>query len=161
MSARLDMPRNLARLDLAVRRERRFGGRDRGRSDRAWSEARPPGVAAVDEKESRAQACTTSAVGRRTPSRGFDLLPTRADGQPAFVPVSAVAPASPHGTGLVRLTLAGDRLCAMTRIENQRADDSAPALAPTPDSPVVSAHSGRSVRYRGNHQCGSSGGPVR
>jgi RNA polymerase sigma-70 factor (ECF subfamily) len=47
----------------------------------------------------------------------FDVAATRANGQPAFgVYLRAPAGAS-HGTGLITLTLAGDRICAMTRFE--------------------------------------------
>jgi RNA polymerase sigma-70 factor (ECF subfamily) len=51
--------------------------------------------------------------------RRHDLVPTRANGQPAFgvylrVPTGGIRP----GTGLFVLTLAGDRICAMTRFEN-------------------------------------------
>ncbi len=51
--------------------------------------------------------------------RRFDLVPTRANGQPAFgaylrTPTSGIR----HGTGLYVLTLTGDRICAMTRFDN-------------------------------------------
>jgi RNA polymerase sigma-70 factor (TIGR02960 family) len=49
--------------------------------------------------------------------RRFDLVPTRANGQPAFgVYLRAPAGARP-GTGLYVLTLTGMRICAMTRFE--------------------------------------------
>jgi RNA polymerase sigma-70 factor (TIGR02960 family) len=49
--------------------------------------------------------------------RRFDLVPTRANGQPAFgVYLRAPADARP-GTGLYVLTLTGMRICAMTRFE--------------------------------------------
>jgi RNA polymerase sigma-70 factor (TIGR02960 family) len=51
--------------------------------------------------------------------RRFDLVPTRANGQPAFgaylrAPTGGIR----HGTGLFVLTLTGDRICAITRFEN-------------------------------------------
>ena len=52
-------------------------------------------------------------AGRRT-----DLVPTRANGQPAFGTYLRVPGGISHGTGLYVLTLAGDRICGMTRFEN-------------------------------------------
>ena len=51
--------------------------------------------------------------------RSHDLVPTRANGQPAFgaylrVPTGGIR----HGTGLFVLTLTGDRICAMTRFDS-------------------------------------------
>ena len=51
--------------------------------------------------------------------RRFDLVPTRANGQPAFgtylrAPTGGIR----HGTGLLVLTLSGERICAITRFEN-------------------------------------------
>jgi RNA polymerase sigma-70 factor (TIGR02960 family) len=51
-------------------------------------------------------------------ARRFDLVPTRANGQPAFGAYLAAPAGLRHGTGLYVLTLAGDRICAMTRFEN-------------------------------------------
>jgi RNA polymerase sigma-70 factor (TIGR02960 family) len=53
------------------------------------------------------------------PHRRYRLVPTRANGQPAFGtylrdPTSGIL----HGAGLLVLTLAGDRISAMTRFEN-------------------------------------------
>jgi RNA polymerase sigma-70 factor (TIGR02960 family) len=50
--------------------------------------------------------------------RSHDLVPTRANGQPAFgaylrAPTGGIR----HGTGLFVLTLTGDRICAMTRFD--------------------------------------------
>jgi RNA polymerase sigma-70 factor (ECF subfamily) len=53
------------------------------------------------------------AAGRR-----FDLVPTRANGQPAFGAYLRAPDGISHGVGLYVLTLAGDRICAMTRFEN-------------------------------------------
>jgi RNA polymerase sigma-70 factor (TIGR02960 family) len=50
--------------------------------------------------------------------RRFDLVPTRANGQPAFGAYVRDANGVGHGVGLYVLTLAGDRICAMTRFEN-------------------------------------------
>ena len=49
--------------------------------------------------------------------RMFDLVPTRANGQPAFGAYLRAPTGIRHGTGLIVLTLAGDRICAMTRFE--------------------------------------------
>jgi RNA polymerase sigma-70 factor (TIGR02960 family) len=61
--------------------------------------------------------CASALFGS---SRRFDLAPTRANGQPAFGAYLR-APAAPDGTrpgvGLIVITLAGDRVCAMTRFE--------------------------------------------
>jgi RNA polymerase sigma-70 factor (TIGR02960 family) len=50
--------------------------------------------------------------------RRFDLVPTRANGQPAFGAYLRAPGGISHGTGLYVLTLAGDRISAMTRFEN-------------------------------------------
>ena len=50
--------------------------------------------------------------------RRFDLVPTRANGQPAFGAYLRARGGIRHGVGLYVLTLAGDRICAMTRFEN-------------------------------------------
>jgi RNA polymerase sigma-70 factor (TIGR02960 family) len=50
--------------------------------------------------------------------RRFDLVPTRANGQPAFGAYLRAATGVRHGTGLIVLTLAGDRICAMTHFAN-------------------------------------------
>ena len=50
--------------------------------------------------------------------RRFDLVPTRANGQPAFGAYLHAPDGNRHGTGLYVLTLAGDRICAMTRFDN-------------------------------------------
>jgi RNA polymerase sigma-70 factor (ECF subfamily) len=49
--------------------------------------------------------------------QGFRLVPTRANGQPAFG-VYRHTPAGLQGAGLFVLTLAGDRIVAMTRFED-------------------------------------------
>jgi SnoaL-like domain/Sigma-70, region 4 len=50
--------------------------------------------------------------------RRFDLVPTRANGQPAFGAYLRAPTGIRHGTGLYVLTLAGGRICAMTRFDN-------------------------------------------
>jgi hypothetical protein len=50
--------------------------------------------------------------------RRFDLVPTRANGQPAFGAYLRAPGGISHGTGLYILTLTGDRICALTRFEN-------------------------------------------
>ena len=49
--------------------------------------------------------------------RSFDLVPTRANGQPAFGAYVRSASGVRHGTGLLVLTLAGDRICSVTRFD--------------------------------------------
>ncbi|GAA0271859.1 sigma-70 family RNA polymerase sigma factor [Cryptosporangium japonicum] len=53
------------------------------------------------------------ATGRR-----FDLVPTRANGQPAFGAYLRTPTGVSHGTGLYVLDLAGERISALTRFEN-------------------------------------------
>jgi ketosteroid isomerase-like protein len=50
--------------------------------------------------------------------RRVDLVPTRANGQPAFGAYLRAATGIRHGTGLFVLTLAGERICAFTRFDN-------------------------------------------
>jgi len=50
--------------------------------------------------------------------RRFDLIPTRANGQPAFGAYLRAPTGISHGIGLYVLTLAGDQICAMTRFDN-------------------------------------------
>ena len=50
--------------------------------------------------------------------RRFDLVPSRANGQPAFGAYLRAPGSIRHGTGLYVLTLSGDRICALTRFEN-------------------------------------------
>jgi len=49
--------------------------------------------------------------------RRFDLVPTRANRQPAFGAYLRGPDGIRHGTGLYVLTLDGDRICAMFRFE--------------------------------------------
>jgi RNA polymerase sigma-70 factor (ECF subfamily) len=50
--------------------------------------------------------------------RRFDLVPSRANGQPAFGAYLRDPHGISHGVGLYVLTLTGDRICAMTRFDN-------------------------------------------
>ncbi len=45
-------------------------------------------------------------------------MPTRANGQPALGAYLHAAGGTRHGIGPFVLTLAGDRICALTRFEN-------------------------------------------
>jgi RNA polymerase sigma-70 factor (TIGR02960 family) len=49
--------------------------------------------------------------------RRYDLVPTRANSQPAFGTYLRAPDGICHATGLYVLTLTGDRICAMTRFE--------------------------------------------
>ena len=49
--------------------------------------------------------------------RRFDLVPTRANGQPAFGAYLRAVSGDSQGVGLYVLTLSGDRIGAMTRFE--------------------------------------------
>jgi RNA polymerase sigma factor (sigma-70 family) len=69
-------------------------------------------VESVNSALKRARASLFRA-GRR-----FDLVPTRANGQPAFGAYLGAPTGIRHGTGLFVLTLTGDRICAMTRFDN-------------------------------------------
>jgi RNA polymerase sigma-70 factor (ECF subfamily) len=50
--------------------------------------------------------------------RMFDLVATRANGQPAFGAYLRGPDGISHGTGLIVVGLAGDRICALIRFEN-------------------------------------------
>jgi hypothetical protein len=50
--------------------------------------------------------------------RRFDLVPTRANGQPAFGSYLRDASGLRHGVGLIVLALSGDRISALTRFES-------------------------------------------
>jgi RNA polymerase sigma-70 factor (ECF subfamily) len=49
--------------------------------------------------------------------RRFGLVPTRANGQPAFGAYLHAPTGIRHGTGLIVITLSGDRIRAMTRFD--------------------------------------------
>ena len=55
--------------------------------------------------------------------RRHDLVPTRANGQPAFGSYLRAATGVRHGVGLYVLTLSGERICAMTRFDNSALPD--------------------------------------
>ena len=74
----------------------------------------PPMPFEYEGRDFVARFCATIlGAGRR-----FDLVPTRANGQPAFGAYLRAPDGVSHGIGLYVLTLAGDRICAMTRFEN-------------------------------------------
>jgi RNA polymerase sigma-70 factor (ECF subfamily) len=74
----------------------------------------PPMPFEYEGREVVARFCASIfRVGRR-----FDLVPTRANGQPAFGAYLRAPNGVSHGIGLYVLTLTGDRICAMTRFEN-------------------------------------------
>ena len=50
--------------------------------------------------------------------RRFDLVPARANGQPAFGAYLRGSEGISHAAGLYVLTLSGGRICAMTRFDN-------------------------------------------
>jgi RNA polymerase sigma-70 factor (TIGR02960 family) len=50
--------------------------------------------------------------------RRFDLVRSRANGQPAFGAYLCAPDGVRHGTGLIVVGLSGDRVCALTRFEN-------------------------------------------
>ena len=50
--------------------------------------------------------------------RRFDLVPTRANGQPAFGAYLRASTGIRHGTGLLVLNLTGDRISSVTRFDN-------------------------------------------
>ncbi len=51
-------------------------------------------------------------------ARRFDLVPARANGQPAFGAYLRGSAGLSHGVGLYVLTITGDQICAMTRFDN-------------------------------------------
>jgi RNA polymerase sigma-70 factor (TIGR02960 family) len=74
----------------------------------------PPMPFGYEGREVVARFCASLfGAGRR-----FDLVPTRANGQPAFGAYLRAPAGIRRGTGLYVLTLTGDRICAMTRFEN-------------------------------------------
>jgi RNA polymerase sigma-70 factor (TIGR02960 family) len=74
----------------------------------------PPMPFEYEGRDAAARFCASIfGSGRR-----FDLVPTRANGQPAFGAYLRAPTGIRHGTGLYVLTLTGDRICAMTRFEN-------------------------------------------
>jgi len=76
--------------------------------------AMPPMPFEYEGRDVVARFCASLfGAGRR-----FDLVPARANGQPAFGAYLRAPTGIRHGTGLYVLTLTGDRICAMTRFDN-------------------------------------------
>jgi RNA polymerase sigma-70 factor (ECF subfamily) len=74
----------------------------------------PPMPFEYEGRDAVARFCASMfGAGRR-----FDLVPARANGQPAFGAYLRAPNGISHGMGLYVLTLTGDRICAMTRFEN-------------------------------------------
>jgi len=74
----------------------------------------PPMPFEYEGRDAVARFCASIfRAGRR-----FDLVPTRANGQPAFGAYLRAPTGLSHGIGLYVLTLTGDRICALTRFEN-------------------------------------------
>jgi RNA polymerase sigma-70 factor (ECF subfamily) len=74
----------------------------------------PPMPFEYEGRDPVARFCASIfSAGRR-----FDLVPTRANGQPAFGAYLRAPNGISHGVGLYVLTVTGDRICAMTRFEN-------------------------------------------
>ena len=75
--------------------------------------AMPPEPFGYEGRDLVARYCARQfGAGRR-----FDLVPTRANGQPAFGAYLRGPAGIRHATGFYVLTLAGDRICGMTRFE--------------------------------------------
>ena len=73
----------------------------------------PPMPFEYEGRDAVARFCASLfGAGRR-----FDLVPARANGQPAFGAYLRSSDGVSHGTGLYVVSLAGDRICAMTRFE--------------------------------------------
>jgi RNA polymerase sigma-70 factor (ECF subfamily) len=73
----------------------------------------PPEPFGYEGRELVARYCARQfAAGRR-----FDLVPTRANGQPAFGAYLRGPAGIRHATAFYVLTLAGGQICAMTRFE--------------------------------------------
>jgi SnoaL-like domain len=117
-------PRTASRLPLALR------GCDRGEVRPPWEAAdvdslvalltddvfvsMPPVPFEYEGRDVVARFCASLfGAGRR-----FDLIRTRANGQPAFGAYLRAPTGIRHGIGLYVLTLTDDRICAMTRFDN-------------------------------------------
>jgi RNA polymerase sigma-70 factor (TIGR02960 family) len=79
-------------------------------TDDAFS-SMPPIPLEYHGRDAVARLC--ASIFRASP--GFDLVPTRANGQPAFGAYLRTPTGIRHGTGLLLLTLTGDRICGITR----------------------------------------------
>lgn len=74
----------------------------------------PPMPLEYQGREVVARFC--AGVFRR--SRDVDLVPTRANGQPAFGAYLRSAGGARHGTGLLVISLTGDRIGSLIRFES-------------------------------------------
>jgi RNA polymerase sigma-70 factor (TIGR02960 family) len=74
----------------------------------------PPMPLEYEGREAVARFCALLFGAGRT----YDLVPTRANGQPAFGLYVPGPDGARRGTGLVALELAGPHICAMTRFES-------------------------------------------
>ena len=74
----------------------------------------PPMAFEYEGREAARRFCAGLFASGRT----FSLVPTRANGQPAFGLYVTTPTGIRHGVGLLALALAGDRIRAMTRFEN-------------------------------------------
>ena len=102
--------RREVRPRMGVRRSRRAGGL---LTDDVFM-SMPPMPFEYEGRDVVVRFCALLfGAGRR-----FDLVPTRANGQPAFGAYLRAPTGLRHGTGLYVLTLTGDRISAMTRFEN-------------------------------------------
>ena len=73
----------------------------------------PPMPFEYEGRDAVARFCA-SLIGS---GRRFDLMRTRANGQPAFGVYLSGSTGIRYGTGLIVLTLTGDRICAMTHFD--------------------------------------------
>jgi RNA polymerase sigma-70 factor (TIGR02960 family) len=76
--------------------------------------AMPPMPFGYEGRDVVARFCASLFGG----GRRFDLVPTRANGQPAFGAYLRAPAGIRHATAFYVLTLAGDRICAVTRFDN-------------------------------------------
>jgi RNA polymerase sigma-70 factor (ECF subfamily) len=74
----------------------------------------PPIPLEYEGREAAARFC----AGLFQAGRRFDLVATRANGQPAFGAYLRGRDGTAHGVGLLVLTLSGDRISAIARFEN-------------------------------------------
>ncbi len=75
--------------------------------------AMPPVPFGYEGRDAVARYCASLFAA----GRGFDLVPTRANGQPAFGTYLRGPAGIRHAAGFYVLTLAGGRICGMTRFE--------------------------------------------
>jgi RNA polymerase sigma-70 factor (ECF subfamily) len=74
----------------------------------------PPMALEYEGRAAVSEFCSLLFASGRT----FDLVPTRANGQPAFGLYTRLPDGVSRGTGLIVLTLSGERISAMTRFES-------------------------------------------